>query len=326
MGFASRTIDEIQGMMGLKGYGKTPPLNRGMQVDVGDIPESFDGRDKFSSCQFSIMNQANCGSCWAFGAAETLSTNLCVLGKSHELLSPQDLVSCDTTNHACHGGTLPAAWDYMQANGLSSDSSDPYASGDGSCNNTCVPSCPARDSPQKCPVPYSTLNSDQGIQAAVMTVGAVEVGFFVMADFLSYSGGIFHSTSKQTLGGHAVKIVGWGSSPHFYWIVQNSWGPSWGEGGFFRIDNWREDNESSIAIGGGWACVQGATPTPPSPGPSPTHCEDIVSYCSQYDTHAKCAAKSYVVPVCKKTCGCCDSDAPSYCNSSMAEFADDLIV
>jgi cathepsin B len=324
--FANRSIDEIKGMLGLKDYGKMSPHNRGTQVNVGDIPDSFDARDKFSSCQFSIMNQASCGSCWAFGAAETLSTNLCVLGMNNEALSPQDLVSCDKTNHACHGGTLPAAWDYIQANGLVSDSSDPYTSGDGSCNNTCVPSCPSRDSPKKCPVQYSNLNSDQEIQAAVMFAGAVEVGFFVMADFLNYKGGIFHSTSKQTLGGHAVKIVGWGrEGTQFYWIVQNSWGPAWGEDGFFRIDNWKEDNESSIAIGGGWACVQGATPAPPSPPPSPSSCDDIVSYCKQYDTHAKCQAKSYVIPVCKKTCGCCDEDPPAYCNSSVVELADVIV-
>jgi hypothetical protein len=159
-----------------------------------------------------------------------------------------------------------------------------------------------------------------------MFAGAVEVGFFVMADFLNYKGGIFHSTSKQTLGGHAVKIVGWGrEGTQFYWIVQNSWGPAWGEDGFFRIDNWKEDNESSIAIGGGWACVQGATPAPPSPPPSPSSCDDIVSYCKQYDTHEKCAAKSYVVPVCKKTCGCCDEDPPAYCKSSVVELADVIV-
>jgi hypothetical protein len=314
--FANRSVEEIKGMMGLKDYAKTQPVSDGVTVQVGDIPDAFDGRDKFSSCQFAIRNQANCGSCWAFGAAETLSTNLCVLGVSHEVLSPQDLVSCDKTDHACQGGTLPNAWDYMQSNGLSSDSSDPYACATGCDNNTAVPACPAsRPYPKKCPVEYSSLNSDQEIQAAVMTVGAVEVGFFVMADFMNYKSGIFHSTSKQTLGGHAVKIVGWGHlGTRFYWIVQNSWGASWGEEGYFRIDNWKEDNESSIAIGGGWACVQGNTPTPPSPGPSPTHCEDIASYCAdEAGTHAKCKASPYLIPVCKKTCGCCDIDPPTYC-------------
>lgn len=38
------------------------------------------------------------------------------------------------------------------------------------------------------------------------------------------------------LGGHAVKIVGWGVEDGIkYWICANSWGPSWGENGFFRI-------------------------------------------------------------------------------------------
>lgn len=40
---------------------------------------------------------------------------------------------------------------------------------------------------------------------------------------------------------HAVEVVGWGRGVAgsygnvSYWIVRNSWGPEWGEGGFFRI-------------------------------------------------------------------------------------------
>merc|ERR1711974_280195 len=101
------------------------------------------------------------------------------------------------------------------------------------------------------------------------------------------------------MGGHAVKIVGWGKQvSEFYWIVQNSWGPGWGESGYFRIVNWHTDKMSAIGIGGGFACVQGPTPKPPSPPPAPEECKDIVSYCSKYDKE-KCKKTSYIIPVCK---------------------------
>lgn len=60
----------------------------------------------------------------------------------------------------------------------------------------------------------------------------METGFTVYEDFMSYSGGVYKHTSGAQLGGHAVKIVGWGDG---YWICANSWGPSWGEKGFFNI-------------------------------------------------------------------------------------------
>lgn len=40
------------------------------------------------------------------------------------------------------------------------------------------------------------------------------------------------------MGGHAVKIIGWGTdadSGEDFWLVVNSWNDSWGEGGLFRI-------------------------------------------------------------------------------------------
>ena len=38
------------------------------------------------------------------------------------------------------------------------------------------------------------------------------------------------------LGGHAVKIIGWGvedGTP--YWLVANQWNESWGDKGLFKI-------------------------------------------------------------------------------------------
>jgi C1A family cysteine protease len=40
-------------------------------------------------------------------------------------------------------------------------------------------------------------------------------------------------------GGHAVNIIGWGTDEEtgiFYWICRNSWGPYWGNNGFFKIE------------------------------------------------------------------------------------------
>eukprot|EP01052_Picozoa_sp_SAG31_P018491 SAG31_NODE_1312_length_8861_cov_10.803127_3_plen_110_part_00 len=48
--------------------------------------------------------------------------------------------------------------------------------------------------------------------------------------------GIFATTNNRTECDHIVAIVGFGGKgTGAYWIVQNSFGSVWGEGGFFRI-------------------------------------------------------------------------------------------
>lgn len=314
--------EQIVNMMGLEGYLPIAQSEKAV-LNVQDIPESFDSRERWPRCKNPIRNQLHCGSCWAFAAAETLTDNLCVLGSASPALSPQALVSCDSKDHGCHGGNLLNVWDFIDQEGLVSDACMPYTSGNGKSNGTCtLPGCTTGgDSTKyKCPEKHRMLSSDQDIQAAVMTVGAVEVGFTVMEDFMNYKNGIYKYSKGQPLGGHAVKIVGWGKHfSQFYWIVQNSWGPSWGEEGYFRIVNWRTDKDSAIAIGGGFACVHGPTPSPPTPAPTPSKCDDIVFYCKDFG-RAKCETTSYIVPVCKKTCGCCDALKPSWCKNNDSQI------
>lgn len=38
------------------------------------------------------------------------------------------------------------------------------------------------------------------------------------------------------MGGHAVKIIGWGVENNTpYWLIANSWNEGWGENGLFKI-------------------------------------------------------------------------------------------
>merc|ERR1719335_2170228 len=78
-----------------------------------------------------------------------------------------------------------------------------------------------------------------------MKYGPVAAGMTVYSDFENYVSGVYHRTTSTELGGHAIKIVGWGvENGTKYWKVQNSWNPYWGEKGFFRIV--RGKNECGI--------------------------------------------------------------------------------
>jgi cathepsin B len=66
--------------------------------------------------------------------------------------------------------------------------------------------------------------------ADILANGPVEAGFSVYQDFMSYKSGVYQHRSGGLLGGHAVKVVGWGvdsdnGTP--YWLVANSWTDNW---------------------------------------------------------------------------------------------------
>lgn len=213
------------------------------------IPDSFDSRKQWSNCVFPVRDQQQCGSCWAFGAAEALTDRLCIAtqGAQKVVLSTEDLVSCDKSNYGCNGGYLNKAWQYLEDQGTVSDSCFPYTAGHGvapPCRTTCIDgSTPIR---YKVQVGSIIQPSDMtSIQTEILNHGPVEAGFSVYQDFFSYKSGVYQHKSGSLQGGHAIKIVGWGvdgSTP--YWIVQNSWGTSWGMNGFFWI--LRGHNECGI--------------------------------------------------------------------------------
>lgn len=80
------------------------------------------------------------------------------------------------------------------------------------------------------------LTNPQAIKEELYKNGPVNTGFVVYEDFMTYKSGVYKHQSGGMLGGHAVKIIGWGKDDQGeHWIVQNSWTANWGVDGFFKI-------------------------------------------------------------------------------------------
>jgi len=66
--------------------------------------------------------------------------------------------------------------------------------------------------------------------------GPMEAAFTVYNDFMSYSSGVYYHKTGGVLGGHAIKVLGWGNEGGLdYWLCANSWNTSWGMSGYFKI-------------------------------------------------------------------------------------------
>lgn len=165
------------------------------------------------------------------------------------------MVSCDTGNMACYGGYLNRAWNYLTTYGAPTNACQPYTSAFGTVAMCYPSSCTASGQTYKkyqC-ASYSAINrvGVASIKAEILANGPMQTGFNVYQDFYNYRSGIYSYTSGGFMGGHAVKIIGWGNSNGInYWLIQNSWGTSWGESGYFRIKFGQVGIDSSA-----WACT-----------------------------------------------------------------------
>jgi len=67
----------------------------------------------------------------------------------------------------------------------------------------------------------------------------------LLTSILLFLGVYIRSENASYLGGHAVKLIGWGEEYGVpYWLMVNSWNSSWGDQGLFKIQ--RGTNECGI--------------------------------------------------------------------------------
>jgi len=240
--FDGWTFSEAMKLMGVKKDPNAKPLptQSFTQAELDATPASFDPRN--NSCIGPVLDQGECGSCWAFGAAEAISDRTCLQGGgSFVQLAALDLVTCDNNDAGCQGGDPGSAWTYAQTSGLVTESCYPYLTSEGGP----IPTCPPSQEPclNFVNTPSCTKDCKNGvtgvaaIAAEITKNGPVEAAFTVYQDFVTYKSGVYVHTSGQVLGGHAVKMIGYGttSSGEDYWLVQNSWTTTWGDNGYFMI-------------------------------------------------------------------------------------------
>eukprot|EP00350_Pseudokeronopsis_sp_OXSARD2_P004237 CAMPEP_0170540092 /NCGR_PEP_ID=MMETSP0211-20121228/115_1 /TAXON_ID=311385 /ORGANISM="Pseudokeronopsis sp., Strain OXSARD2" /LENGTH=308 /DNA_ID=CAMNT_0010842371 /DNA_START=21 /DNA_END=950 /DNA_ORIENTATION=- len=250
------TLDELKGMLGDDSNADMGHLWE-FKNSIPTLPDNFDSREEWPDCIHPIRDQASCGSCWAFGATEALSDRFCIYsgGAVDIVLSPQDMVSCDKSNSACSGGNIGRAWDYLENTGVVSDACMPYSSGKGQVE-ACPSGCDtflASPTKYKCEAGSAAYASGIRNIRSFLMEGPLDVNFKVYEDFYSYDSGIYVQTSNVYHGGHAVKLVGFGHDEETgldFWTIANSWGPDWGENGFFRMA-WGEVEVDDV----GYGCV-----------------------------------------------------------------------
>jgi cathepsin B len=226
------------------------------------IPTTFDASQKWPNCIHGIRNQGECGSCWAFSSSEVLSDRFCIStnGSVNVVLSPQYQIDCDTRESGCSGGYLTYTWDFLANVGTPLDSCVPYVNKDTTatfpCPSSCIDGSPISTYRARADTIhyYTSPSQIAQIQQNIMTDGPMQAAMDVYTDFFYYQSGVYTHLYGNFVGGHAVKLVGWGvdsSSGLPYWIAYNQWGTNWGMKGVFWIERGvNECNIESLVIAG----------------------------------------------------------------------------
>ena len=238
--FADLTEDEFALFNGIRTGG---PLSTGcakFQSSNSNVPASYDWRSH--GAVTPVKDQGQCGSCWSFSATGAMEGAWAIAKGSLVSLSEQQLVDCSKSygNHGCNGGLMDDAFQYAKDNGMCLESAYPYTAKGGDC--------------QKCQPVVSisgcvdvTKNNQVNLKEAV-SMGPVSIA--IEADtkaFQLYKSGVLTGDACGTNLDHGVLIVGYGADAGTeYWLVKNSWGPSWGDGGYIKIGRSDSTNDPGV--------------------------------------------------------------------------------
>jgi len=245
--FSDMTEDEFKFYLGVDATIKAPVMPVLEAENVGETTSgSFNWADE--GMLTAVKDQAQCGSCWAFSATETIETAWAMAGNDLVEYAPQQMVSCSTKDAGCNGGMPSNAFEYVKATGgMCLDEDYPYTSGHGN-TGTCKNPLPEiaggtiskwgyGQSP--CQGFSACVEDSDGLIANLKKYGPMSIAIDA-AKWNTYRGGVMTSASCSSSPrkmDHAVQLVGYNlDAPTPYWIVRNSWATGWGEDGFIFLE------------------------------------------------------------------------------------------
>lgn len=202
-------------------------------LSLDALPVAVDWRKK--GAVTPVKDQGQCGCCWAFSAVAAVEGINQITTKKLIPLSEQELVDCDVRGEdkGCSGGLMDNAFNFIIKNkGIATESIYPYAGVDGICNTKKSSNRVAKITGYE-NVP---ANSEMALLKAVANQPvsvAIDAG---EDDFQFYQAGVYTGRCGTELD-HGVTAVGYGTTPYGtkYWLVKNSWGTSWGMGGYIMM-------------------------------------------------------------------------------------------
>jgi len=204
-------------------------------VPSGEAPlDSIDWRTK--GAVTPVKNQGQCGSCWTFSATGAME-GVHFLAKQQLVgLSEEELTQCaKSAGDGCQGGWMDKAIEWVVTNrGIDSETDYPYTSGTG------ITGLCKEDKRTKYVASFSKVveiaHTEVAIADYLAKSGPVSIGVDASSGWQTYAGGIMRDCFGTQID-HGVLAVGYGSSGATpYWIVKNSWGRSWGESGYIRLE------------------------------------------------------------------------------------------
>ena len=234
------------------------------------LPSSWDWRIDGGGAMTPVKNQAGCGSCYTFAAVSDAESQALLDESISYDFSENNAKECnwrEVNNVAgwgsCDGGNYQMLTTLFSTKGLALEADDPYVASDVACN-ACVPY-------RKTLLDWriisgSPIPAEANLKQYVHDYGPIATSMY--ADTALGFDGTYTGTCTMfypSIGSanHAVVIVGWSDAlpplcggdtgdPAAGWIVRNSWGSGWGDGGYFYMVYGAGDLGRNSSFGHTW--------------------------------------------------------------------------